>query len=907
MKKTRLIGPTILILLVLGAFFNQIVSILINIKWFNEVGYLSVYLTKITATLKLMVPIFLICFLTIWVYFKSIKKSILKLSTVVEVDTEAERKQRKIFIWLNVVFSLLISFIFSVSYWYRILQFSNATSFKINDPIFNIDISFFVFRLPLIESLYSIFIALLILLGFVTVVIYLVLTARDRVVFGAQNFEGRPTINSLKSGITKFAGKQLAILGALILGFISIGYVIKALNLVYSPRGVVFGASYTDTNVTLKFYLVIVIVSLISSIVVFISILKSRIKPIVVSVILIAFLIVSEGIVSGMWQKFIVKSNEKGLEASFIGYNMQYTKKAFSIDDIEEKSYPLSNNLTKAVIDRNRATIDNIKVNSVTPALEFYNQVESKKNYYVFNDIDIGRYNVNGKYTQVFIAPREIQYDKLLDKASTWQNKHLTYTHGYGVVMSKVNSVTSEGKPDFLIKDMPLSNKSDIKINDPRIYFGEETSVYAIVNTKITEMDYPKESGNDVTTDYNGKAGIKMSFINRLLFAINERDIKFLLSGDINSESKILINRNIVDRVKKIAPFLVYDNDPYVVVNDGKLYWIIDAYTVSNRYPFSQPVNDINYIRNSVKVIIDAVNGTTDFYMVDENDPIVNSYSSIFPKLFKNISELPKGFREHFRYPEDYFLIQCSVLEKYHVNNENEFYSGQNVWDISKSQKQVDGEDTINNASYTIMKLPGETKEELILLEYFNQNQRENMVALLGARMDGNNYGKLVLYKFPTTESETVNSPILFKQKINQDTSISKELSLWDAKGSQVQFGDTMIIPIENSLLYIEPLYLRANGEKSIPEMKRVIASYGDKMILAQNVDEALKILFNSEVKNEENNSINNDSGTSDISTYIKEAKNLYNKAIEAQKSGNWAQYGEYINKLGEVLSKVSK
>ncbi|KOA19532.1 hypothetical protein CLHOM_21470 [Clostridium homopropionicum DSM 5847] len=907
MKKTRLIGPAILILLILGAFFNQIVSIIINIKWFNEVGYLSVYLTKITATLKLMVPIFLICFLSIWIYFKSIKKSIVKLSTVVEVDTERERKQRKIFMWLNAAFSLLISFIFSASYWYRILQFSNATSFKINDPIFNIDISFFVFRLPLIESLYSIFIALLILLGFVTVVIYLVLTARDRVVFGAENFQGRSTISSLKSGITKFAGKQLAVLGALILAFISIGYVIKALNLVYSPRGVVFGASYTDTKLTLKFYLLIVIVSLISSIVVFISILKSKIKPIVLSVILIAFLIVSEGIVSGMWQKFIVKSNEKGLEAPFIRYNMEYTKKAFSIDDIEEKSYPLTNNLTKAVIDRNRATVDNIKVNSVTQALEFYNQVESKKNYYVFNDIDIGRYNVNGKYTQVFIAPREIQYDKLLDKASTWQNKHLTYTHGYGVVMSKVNSVTSEGKPDILIKDMPLSNKSDIKIDDPRIYFGEKTDIYAIVNTKINEMDYPKESGNDVTTNYNGKAGIKMSFINRLLFAISEKDIKFLLSGDINGESKILINRNIVDRVKKIAPFLVYDNDPYIVVKDGKLYWIIDAYTVSNRYPFSQPVNDINYIRNSVKVIIDAVNGTTDFYIVDENDPIVNSYSNIFPELFKSIKELPNGFREHFRYPEDYFLVQCSVLEKYHVNSENEFYSGQNVWDISKSQKQVDGQDTINNASYTIMKLPGETKEELILLEYFNQNQRENMVALLGARMDGNNYGKLVLYKFPTTESETVNSPILFKQKINQDTAISKELSLWDAKGSQVQFGDTMIIPIENSLLYIEPLYLRANGEKSIPEMKRVIASYGDKMILAQNVDEALKILFNTEVKNEENNSINNDVSTSNISNYIKEAKDLYNKAIEAQKSGNWAQYGEYINKLGEVLSKVSK
>ncbi|MEA4825613.1 MAG: UPF0182 family protein, partial [Clostridium sp.] len=470
---------------------------------------------------------------------------------------------------------------------------------------------------------------------------------------------------------------------------------------------------------------------------------------------------------------------------------------------------------------------------------------------------------------------------------------------------SKVKSVTSEGKPDFVVKDMPLSNKSSIKIDDPRIYFGEKTNEYAIVNTKINEMDYPKETGDEAIKNYDGTAGIKMNFFNRILFAINQKDIKFLLSRDITRDSKILIRRNIVDRVKRIAPFLTYDKDPYIVINGGKLYWVIDAYTVSNRYPFSEPINNINYMRNSVKVIIDAVNGITDFYLIDKNEPIAASYSKIFPKLFKDVSEIPEGFKEHFRYPEDYFLTQCKVMEKYHVDDASEFFSGQNLWDISKNQKQVEGKDSINPASYIIMKLPGEAKEEMVLIEYFNQRQRENMVALFGARMDKDNYGKLVLYKFPTTESETVSSPILFKQKIKQDTTISKELSLWDAKGSQVQFGDTMIIPVENSLMYIEPIYLRADGEKSTPEMKRVVVSYADKMILANNVDDALKQLFNYDDK--KNEGTEDKGNTMQVPNKIKEAKDLYNKALEAQKSGDWAKYGEYIKQLGESLNKLSE
>jgi uncharacterized membrane protein (UPF0182 family) len=347
--------------------------------------------------------------------------------------------------------------------------------------------------------------------------------------------------------------------------------------------------------------------------------------------------------------------------------------------------------------------------------------------------------------------------------------------------MSKVNSVTSEGKPDFIMKDMPMKNTSGIKLDNPRIYFGEKTNEYAVVNTNLKELDYPKESGENAGNNYDGNAGIKMNLLNRILFSINKNDMNFLLSRDITNDSKILIYRNIVERVKKIAPFLLYDKDPYMVINNGRMYWIIDGYTASDRYPFSEPINGVNYIRNSVKVIIDAVDGNTDFYIVDKNEPIINSYAKIFPKLFKDIKDIPDGFKEHFRYPEDYFITQCKVMEKYHVNNADSFFGNTNIWDIAKNQKQVEGQNTINEASYVIMRLPGEKEEEMVLIEYFNQYQRENMIALFGARMDKDNLGILVLYKFPAGD-ETVNSPILFKQKINQDTTISKELSLWNRK-----------------------------------------------------------------------------------------------------------------------------
>lgn len=902
MKKRNFGIVTFAVIIILAVlFFDRIVNFVVNVKWFNEVGYLDVYFTKLLAVIKLMLPIFIVIYIAIWLYYRTLRASISKMSNVVDVNKSPLEK--KLFIIINIIVSLLISYSIASNYWYRILQFTNSTDFNVKDPIFNKDISFYVFKLPLIESLYSAAMVLLVFLVIITLVIYFTMSTKDR--FTSGDIRSAFTkVRGVKSGLTKFAGKQLAIVSALAALFISVGYFMRAWNLLYSPTGVVYGAGYTDVHVSLLFYRIIGIAAIIAAVIIFLSVLTGKVKPIIVSVITIIVLVAGEGLSAPAVERFLVKSNQISLERPYIENNINYTRKAFNIENIDESTFEVKNTLTKDTIKNNMDTIDNIRINSFRPALEFYNQVQVIRYYYDFNDIDIDRYNINGKYNQVFVAPREIDQSKLEGNANMWQNKHLIYTHGYGVVMSKVNSVTSEGQPDFVIRDIPPENSTDIKLENPRIYFGEKTNDYVIVNTDINEFDYPK-GGDNQGNKYDGKAGIQMNLLNRVLFAVNERNINFLLSQAINDDSKILINRNVMDRVQKIAPFLSYDKDPYIVISEGKLYWIIDAYTTSDRYPYSQPYDNINYIRNSVKVVIDASDGITNFYIVDKNDPIAASYSKIFPSLFKEVDTLSEDLRNHFRYPEGLFDVQCRVLGKYHMTDPEVFYNGEDLWEVSTNKKTVEGETEINEGAYAIMRLPDSKKEEMILLEYFNMRNKDNMVALLGARMDGEEYGKMALYKFPP--QKTIYSPYLFKQKMLQDPVISKEISLWNKEGSAIVYGDTMIIPIESSLLYIEPIYLRATGKNSIPEMKRVVVSYGDRLILAESIDKALEQIFN--YSETEPPQVPSSDSNIDISVKekIKEAKEVFDKAIESQKNGDWAKYGEYIKNLENIINELNK
>ena len=903
MKKRSVWIVSIILVFFCILFFDRIIAFVINIEWFKEVGYLSVYFTKIAAILKLMVPIFIVSFVSIWVYYKSLRMNIIKWKKVYEVDPVKVKLEKRIVFFIDFILSFTVSFLFANNFWYTILQFQNSVGFNLKDPIFSMDVSFYIFKLPFIQSIYGTLLSLLVLLIIITFTAYFALATKDKITSGTA-MRGKPDFKAFNNGLTKFAGRQLAVVSSLIMIMIALGYLIKSWNLVYSTTGVTFGAGYTDVHVTLLFYKIIIVVSLVAAVVIFVSLLTSKVKPIIISLVVIAILIGGQSLASIGIQQFVVKSNQKTLEQPYIKNNIDFTRKAFNIDNIDVKSFEVKDTLTKADITSNKDTINNIRINSYSPALEFYNQVQIIRYYYGFHDIDLDRYTINGKYNQVFIAARELNSDSL--DPNTWQNKHLIYTHGYGVVMNKVNSITSEGQPDFVIRDIPPNNSTDIKITNPRVYYGEKTNDYAIVNTKLSEFDYPK-GGENVITKYEGNSGIKMNFINKTLFSLNKRDLNFLLSRDVTSDSKILINRNVLDRAKKIAPFLTYDSDPYVVLSGGKVYWIVDAYTTSSKFPYSEPQNNVNYIRNSVKVIIDAVDGTTEFYLVDKNDPIAVSYSKIFPGLFKDYNKLSADLKSHFKYPDDIFKIQCATLGKYHVTDPGVFYNGEDVWEVAKSQKQIDGKQEVSEAPYVVMKLPGEAKEEMILLEYFNMRSKDNMAALFGVRMDNDNYGKMVVYKFPP--EKTIYSPYLFKQKVNQDTAISKELSLWNKEGSEVIFGDTIIVPINNSLLYIEPMYLRASGKSSIPEVKRIIVSYSDKMILADSVDSALEQLFN--YKNTGNSQTVNNAGNASSTVAnpekIQQAKSLYEKALESQKNGDWSKYGDYIKQLGDIINELNK
>ncbi|GFP78283.1 UPF0182 family protein [Clostridium fungisolvens] len=895
MKKIYwLLASVVIIVMLILSFSNLIV----NIQWFREVGYLTVYFTKLIAILKLMVPIFAVCFIVVHFYLKSLTKSLLT-----QLEGKKKRYIKVVSIVGNLILSLIISYYTASTYWYTILQFTNSVNFNDKDPIFGHDISFYIFKLPLIQSLYNVLLSLIITIIAITVVYYLVVKLK-------RNVTDKGNWRTNGSEVFKnFAGKQFAIVSAILMFMISGGYVLKSYNLLYSARGTVFGAGYADIRITLLFYRAIAIVSLVSAIIVFVSILRAKIKPIITVAALIFVMIICEPIVASVFQQFIVKSNEMDFEKQYISNNINATRKAFNIDKIKENEFEPKQNLSDKVLQNNTDIIENLKVNSISPVLNFYNQVQVMKNYYKFNDGDTDRYNINGKYTQVFVAPRELDYSNI----NTWQNMHLRYTHGYGITMSKVNSVTSEGQPDFVMKDIPTENLTDIKLDNPRIYFGEGSNEYVVVNTDIDEFDYPK-AGETQTNRYEGKAGIKMNFLNKVLFSVNQGNVRILMSGDIKGDSKIILNRNIMDRVKKIAPFLSYDSDAYSVIKDGRIFWVVDAYTTSNKYPYSQPYNGFNYIRNSVKVVIDAYNGDTNFYIVDKNDPIAASYSKIFKGLFKDGDTLPKEIREHLRYPNDIFNIQCDVLGKYHVTDPTVFFTQDDLWEVSSNILSVEGKEDVNESLYLMTRLPGEKNLEMVMFEYFNMKGKQNMVSLLGARMDGENYGKLVMYKFPP--QKTILSPSLLKNKILADPDISKEISLWEGKGSKVEYGDTVIIPINDSLFYLETLYLKADVQKSLPEVRKIILSDGEKIVGDETVEKALQKLFNytnqsnRPVENNTNNNkgnVENGNSGNVSNDDISKANELYQKALDAQKAGDWSAYGEYIKQLGDILKNMKK
>jgi uncharacterized membrane protein (UPF0182 family) len=600
----------------------------------------------------------------------------------------------------------------------------------------------------------------------------------------------------------------------------------------------------------------------------------------------------------GLLQKFKVAPNELALETPYITNNITFTRFGYDLDKIETVPFDVDTKLTATDIANNDATIKNIRLWDHAPLLKTYSQLQQIRTYYKFFDVDNDRYLVNGQYTQVMLSPRELSYADLPSK--NWINERLIFTHGNGITFGPVSRISKEGLPEFFVKDIPPVSLADIKVTRPEIYYGELSNDYVVVKTRVPEFSYPTATGN-ITTTYAGKGGVPIdSLLKKALFAARFRTEKLLLSSDITTESRILYNRNINERVKAVAPFLRFDGDPYMVVMDnGRLAWIIDAYTYSDRLPYSKPLKGgINYMRNSVKAVVDAYDGTLSFYISDPHDVLAQVYARMFPGLFKPITAMPADLRKHVRYPHQFLQLQAALFAAYHMTDPKVFYNKENLWQVP-----VLGEKPME-PYYTIMKLPGEKVEEYILLLPFTPSKRDNLAAWLTARCDEPNYGKIRAYTFP--RDRLIFGPKQIDARINQDSYISQQLTLWNQRGSEVIRGSMLVIPIEKSLLYVQPLFLAAD-KAALPELKRVIVAFGDQVVMEENLELALQRLFGGKKAVVTVAGAVTTDAKSSPASLAKDAMSIYEKAINLQRQGNWAGYGEELRKLEQILKQMAK
>lgn len=948
-KKRRGIKGLIIIILILIVLFFSLIGFMTDFLWFRELGYVSVFLKKLLTQLQIGIPTFIVIAFLAYVYLKFLKKGYFKKVVSTEV---ANHKRLNLISWgMAIVFAVLVTFVSVSQLWFEILKFANSTGFDIADPLFHLDISFYVFKLAFIKELNQILIGVIIAFAILTLLYYAVLLSmrtpqifeEKEEPFAEDDFSGssgpKQGFDNVTDMFGKFgeafmgkkgsasrgprkrkqfdnknfmqlisiAEKQLIVVGVLFFIMVGINFFLKQFDLLYGHTGAVYGAGFTDVNITLWMYRILMVLSVAAAVAFGAGVVKRRFKTAaVVPVLMIAVGVVGFG-ASILIQNFVVSPDEINKESKYLEHNIEYTQNAYDLNHVTVKPFAASNDLTSANIKNNVETISNIRINDYEPAEKFYNQTQSIRPYYTFNDVDVDRYMVNGEYTQTFQSAREIDEEKIND---TWLNKHLKYTHGYGITLSRVDKITSSGQPDMMIDSIPpVSEVEEIQLKRPEIYFGEKTDNYVLVNTNEEEFDYPDGDNNKYST-YEGAAGIKLNMLNKVMFSIREGSLKLLVSSNITSDSRIVINRNIEERVRKIMPYLEYDSDPYIVTADGKLYWMLDAYTTSSRYPYSEPFDvatGTNYIRNSVKVVVDAYNGTTNYYLVDNEDPIANTYKKIYPKLFKDFEEMPKSLQAHVRYPNALFNIQANTYKKYHMTDVNVFYQKEDMWDIADEIYGV--KETTMTPNYYIMRLPGEEKAEFVNSIPYTPKDKPNMTGLLIARNDGEDYGELVLYQLP--KSKIIYGPRQIEAQIDQNTEISKEFSLWDSAGSNYSRGNMFVIPIEDSLLYVEPVYLEAKNS-SIPEVKRVIVAYKDQIAYEPTLAEALNFLFGEGSAEESPGST--DSGASkdkkndtlSQSELAVKAQEAFNKAQEAQKDGNWAKYGEYLDELQKYLNLLA-
>jgi len=772
-----------------------------------------------------------------------------------------------------------------VMQWENVLLFLNRVTVGTVDPVIGKDIGFYLFSLPFIEMAKAFSGFMLLTTLAITVAVYFI--------------RGGITLTERGLMLDVHVRRHLAVLTGIAACVMAAGFYLDSFRLLYSSNSAFFGAGYADVNARLLTYRGLAFLTPLAGAVLAVGIWKGAWRmALVPPIVVIALYGLGIRVYPGLLQKFKVAPNELALETPFIENNLKFTRFGYDLDKIETVPFDVDAKLSAADIANNDATIKNIRLWDHAPLLKTYSQLQQIRTYYKFFDVDNDRYKVNGQYSQVMLSPRELSYADLPSK--NWINERLIFTHGNGITFGPVSRISKEGLPEFFVKDIPAVSLADVKVTRPEIYFGEMSNSYVVVKTRVPEFSYPTATGN-INTTYAGKGGVPIdSLLKKALFAAKFKTEKILLSSDITAESRILYNRNINERVRAVAPFLRFDGDPYMVVTDsGRLSWIIDAYTSSNRLPYSKPLKGgINYMRNSVKAVVDAYDGTLSFYISEPDDVLIKVYSRMFPELFKPLSAMPADLLRHVRYPHQFLQLQAAMFAAYHMTDPKVFYNKENLWEIpALGDKPME-------PYYTIMKLPGEKVEEYILLLPFTPSKRDNLAAWLTARCDGPNYGKIRAYTFP--RDRLIYGPKQIDARINQDSFISQQLTLWNQRGSEVIRGSLLVIPIEKSLLYVQPLFLAAD-KNGLPELKRVIVAFGDQVVMEENLELALQRLFGG--RKVQTAAVSPVAATSKASAgqLAKEAMAIYEKAINLQRQGNWGGYGDELRRLEQVLKQMAQ
>jgi len=794
--------------------------------------------------------------------------------------------------------------------WEQVLLFINQKSFGVTDPVFQYDVSSYVFGLPLYRLFVSWGFQLVIFTSFIIILFFIATGA-------LQLRPGR--LPEVSSG----AKAHLSVLLAFVAVLKAFAYRLDAMELLYSPRGKVFGASYTDVVAHLPALNLLILISLFGAVLLLVNI-KRRgwLLPATAISLWLAVSIIVGGVVPAAIQRFRVVPDELNKELPYVENHINYTRLAYGLDSIEEKSFEASPNLTDNDISDNAQTVDNIRLWDPTVLAETYSQLQEIRAYYALDEVDVDRYKINGELTQVMVSARELDQTNL--PAVGWVNERLQYTHGYGVVFSPANDVASQGQPDFYVKGVPATTTvSELEVKQPRIYFGEsaESVEYVVVNSLQDEVDYPLSTeGQSVAyTNYSGDGGVGIgSFFRRLGFALRYSELNLLISNQLSDDSKLVMERNVVSRVKKAAPFLYTDNDPYLALIDGNLFWIIDMYTVSDKYPYAQPADtrrinensglpmNFNYLRNSVKAVVNAYDGTMNFYIVDESDPLILSYKDIFPNLFTPKSSMSSELLDHIRYPEDLFTIQSDMYRDYHMTDPRVFYADEDPWVIPSDSSTTPRVATLRGEFteigfkpmlpyYLLMSLPGESDLSYLIFQPFNPENRPNMQSFLVADADPENYGQLIDFRLP--KGEFVDGPSQVATRINQDPDISQIFTLLDQQGSSVIKGNLFVVPINQSILYYQPIYLQ--GEQNpLPEFKFVVVVFQDRIIMEESLSEALASVFGGDFANE---NVEDTEGESALEL-LEKATKAFEKAQEELQNGNLGLYQNLVEQAQQYV-----